>query len=71
MTLNDKVTCISLRATLSAESCARRHLSRVGLHQVPKYIPCGTCSVGASITTTLIDAGWHPHVDPHSPRAPS
>ena len=60
MSPNEVVTCNLLRATLSAESCARRYLARVGIHEVPAYLPCGTCSVGASISTLLIDGGWSP-----------
>lgn len=55
------VACRQLRARLSAECCARRHLARVGIHDVPAYIPCGTCAEGASIVTLLVEAGWAPH----------
>ncbi len=60
MTPHETVTCVALRATLSAESCARRHLRRVGVHGSPAYVPCGACRVGASITTLLLDGGWDP-----------
>lgn len=60
MTPQEVVACKQLRARLSAECCARRHLARVGIHDVPAYIPCGTCAIGASIVTLLVEAGWAP-----------
>jgi hypothetical protein len=57
---HEVVACRQLRARLSAECCARRHLARVGIHDVPAYIPCGTCAEGASIVTLLVEAGWAP-----------
>jgi hypothetical protein len=65
MSPREVVTCNLLRATLSAESCARRYLARVGIHDVPAFRPCATCSVGASVSTMLIDAGWTPRKVAH------
>ncbi len=54
------VTCAALHATLSAETCARRHLRRVGRYEAPAFMPCGSCRIGASVTSTLVDGGWDP-----------